>query len=793
MSQADDYAKLLGWGAPAGSAPAAAKPSGMSIRAETPDRGGAGRQRQSIDFWVGKGAPRHVAEGITDAFQGESGLNPEAFNPAGGGQGALGTGQWRGARQSKLKELPNYSDFGTQLDFSYSEVTGGDPIASKHWNEIKGAPDRATAKQLWSRYFERPGTPTTQADKAMISDEAIRYSTNQPNSRTVYANALDLIAMLPEPDEKTAGGRAKGKSLRNSVLDRGEQIEDLPHIDVTVDKNGRAKVTDYDGLHRLQLLAEMGVNAVPVRISGVPKDAQIRQIQDMRGNVRPFDFQPVQAPPPPPRNWWEKVWGGVGTGAADPVIGATQLATPARAVDPAAAPFLPPEALADVTSGKAVESFDRAVQQREQTYQGQRQAEGDTGPDWGRLAGNVLATAPLAAVPGVGAGGAAVSAAARAGAGALLRTGAGVAAGAGAGAATGAVEGLLRPVTEPGDFGAQKGGQIGEGALFGAAGGGVLGGAGAGVNVLRSLVTPNAVTRAAARLFGEDAKRLTPELLARVKARVQSALNRVESGYDIKIDNQLVRDLGTTSNRARDLLGATEAKPVEDAIDRILERARGNGIIPARSAATLWHKGSRLDNLTESANPDIARLAQDAQNGVRSALNRQLPPDEAAAYSAARGQWRDLKIAEKTLRPGETELDPRRFVTQVARRFPNQASTPGGPPMLELGRAAGETWPARSRSGADAAGLLGALLGHLVVPAVGGIAGGHVAGTVAGRLALNSLAQLRSASPNALRALRPAPGPAMAPPTGNALLMLSRAAQQAPVAASAPLSYEIAR
>lgn len=470
MSQADDFAQMMGVAQPA------APSSSFSVAGQPPQD----RRKQSIEFWTEKGVPFHVAEGITDAFGGESGLNPQAFNPAGGGQGALGLGQWRGPRQAKLREQPNYQDLGTQLGFAYGEVTGGDPIASAHWDEIKNAPDRATAKSLWSRYFERPGSPS-MADKSMISDDSIAFSLKQPNSRTVEGNIYELLSLLPEADEKTAAGKSKGNSLRESVLGRGYQIMDLPSIDVTVDKSGRAKITDYDGLHRLELLASMGVNAVPVRISGVPEGTEIKEIEGLRGGVQPFNFAPVQLPKPKVTapSGLERF----GMGAQDPIVGAAQLAGHARMVDPAAAAYLPPEVLNEISTGQGAASFDKAVQEREAAYERGREAGGQAGTDWARLAGNVAATAPLmvaAPAAGAGLGGAAV-----------------------AGAVGGATGSALAPVTS-GNFLAEKAKQIGEGAALGAG----LGGVG---NALARGVAPT-ILPAAQRLLDQGVRLLPGQM-----------------------------------------------------------------------------------------------------------------------------------------------------------------------------------------------------------------------------------------------------------------------------------------
>jgi hypothetical protein len=313
-----------------------------------------------------------------------------------------------------------------------------------------------------------------------------------------------------------------------------------------------------------------------------------------------------------------------------------------------------------------------------------------------------------------------------------------------------------RPVNGGDEFWANRGEQ----ALEGAAIGGGLGVAGNMLAGLRNFVTPATVTQAASRLFGENASRLTPELLAAVKQRIGAVMDRIESGHDIKVDNTLLQDLSSVDQKAHDVLG-NEAAPVARAIDGILSRADQNGVISGKSAASTWHRGSLLDNLTESRNPDIAGFAQQAQNAMRGALNRQLPAAEAQACSQARAQYRDLKIVEKALRPGEERLSPSRFASQVNRRFPGMASQPSPPPVAQLARATGETFGHGGRYGGGAiGGLVGALIGETLAHGIGaGI--GAVGGSVVGHAVLGRLAELRYARGNALRALRTPPGAAV--------------------------------
>lgn len=85
----------------------------------------------------------------------ESGLRPDAFNSAGGGQGALGIAQWRGPRQQSL--LSQYGPNPTleqQLAFSVSELKGPE---RKALAALRGAGNEQQAFNTFGSQYERPG------------------------------------------------------------------------------------------------------------------------------------------------------------------------------------------------------------------------------------------------------------------------------------------------------------------------------------------------------------------------------------------------------------------------------------------------------------------------------------------------------------------------------------------------------------------------------------------------------------------------------------------------------------
>lgn len=102
--------------------------------------------------------PHHIA-GIMGNIGAESNFNPTAFNPAGGGQGALGFAQWRGSRQSALRDLAtkrgtDVHDGLTQLTHLHNELMGPENAA---YQALLKTDNAADAARVFRDTFERPG------------------------------------------------------------------------------------------------------------------------------------------------------------------------------------------------------------------------------------------------------------------------------------------------------------------------------------------------------------------------------------------------------------------------------------------------------------------------------------------------------------------------------------------------------------------------------------------------------------------------------------------------------------
>jgi len=259
-----------------------------------------------------------------------------------------------------------------------------------------------------------------------------------------------MLELLPEqPAEEE---RPKRFSLMKSLAGRGEDIYDLPSVELSSDGE-RRKITDFDGRNRLRAMADAGLTAVPVVLKGVEPDVRPVALEGMTGKSMPLKFDPVpkvelpKTEPPTSRSG--QFFSGVRTAAE----GAQQFIehmTPG-------VPWL-----------RARERLQAQADQ-ETAYRLKALEDAGTTRSWPYIAGEAAATLPAAAIaPAAGAGLG----------GTLL-----------AGAAAGAIGGLTEPVSDPSRFALEKLAQAATGAAVGAP----LAGAGRIIgNVLAPTILPAA-------------------------------------------------------------------------------------------------------------------------------------------------------------------------------------------------------------------------------------------------------------------------------------------------------------
>lgn len=140
-----------------------------------------------IEYGLNEAQTAAIVASVHDETGGT--FDPTSFNPSNGGQGAYGLFQWRGNRQTKLKNYCSsngfeLSDPTAQIEFMLSEMTeDGNGVADYNLlgsqeEVFLNTTDPATAGYAFSESFERPNSEKTSQKRKTIAVEYYNYYTN---------------------------------------------------------------------------------------------------------------------------------------------------------------------------------------------------------------------------------------------------------------------------------------------------------------------------------------------------------------------------------------------------------------------------------------------------------------------------------------------------------------------------------------------------------------------------------------------------------------------------------------
>ncbi len=158
---------------------------------------------------VKRGAPLHIAQGVTARLNGESGLDPgiNEINPTvEGSRGGFGLAQWTGPRRRQLEAFAAdrgvpVNDPEMQLDFLMWENANTERAA---WAKVMEAKDAVDAAERFTVHWERPGKPHLEATLAT----ARKYAGISPESGGMAAEGPGRMDRNPD---RLAWAYANGK------------------------------------------------------------------------------------------------------------------------------------------------------------------------------------------------------------------------------------------------------------------------------------------------------------------------------------------------------------------------------------------------------------------------------------------------------------------------------------------------------------------------------------------------------------------------------------------------------
>lgn len=216
-----------------------------------------------------------------------------------------------------------------------------------------------------------------------------------------------------------------------------------------------------------------------------------------------------------------------------------------------------------------------------------------------------------------------------------------------------------------------------------------------------------AFTKAVSNTFGEDTPQITRTTLDQASKRIGGVMNDIEGRTTVKVDDPLINTLAKIDSDARQTFTPenTQYKQIGAQIDDIVNRAAANGgSLPGSVYKSLIQRNSPLDSLANSSDGAIATRAGQIKSALQDAMERSAAPEDAAAYSRARFQYKNMKTIEPLVTkgtPGEispallrgrvdANFDPRRAgplgdLADIGQRFmraPPDSGTPWGELVL---------------------------------------------------------------------------------------------------------------
>lgn len=233
-------------------------------------------QQQLWDYYASQGLSAPAIAGILGNAQTESAFNPEAFNEAGGGQGAYGLFQWRGDRQTGLRDFAEKrgtaaSDLMTQAQYSMHEMQTSEKAA---YEALLGAKTPEEAAQAFRDTYERNNQ--TSRPSAPAVNWHNKFSDMQPLS---YDGSTGVTGAKPSFQE---GG------LGNANVRMPDAINNLPAM-------------SSQDLMRMMLQQQAGTP--PSQGNGTPRSLLDMQAKGMTGQGPPqapsyqMSVPPVDAAP----------------------------------------------------------------------------------------------------------------------------------------------------------------------------------------------------------------------------------------------------------------------------------------------------------------------------------------------------------------------------------------------------------------------------------------------------------------------------------------------------------------
>lgn len=224
--------------------------------------------------------------------------------------------------------------------------------------------------------------------------------------------------------------------------------------------------------------------------------------------------------------------------------------------------------------------------------------------------------------------------------------------------------------------------------------------------------------RSVSNTFGEDALRVTPQVMANARDRIGSVFDSVAQRTPvIHADPQLAGELSQTIRDAQSTMTAGEVEPLIRQVQNIAGLVDPQThTITGEIYQNLTKRGAPLDRAMQSPNPNIANSARDIRESLDDAMERSASPDVINDLRQARSQWRNLRTIEPLVAKAPTgDISPALLQGRVNTNFKGTygAAYGGGGDLKSLSDIGQRFMKEPPSSGTAERGLMMHLLGGI--------------------------------------------------------------------------------
>ena len=204
-----------------------------------------------------------------------------------------------------------------------------------------------------------------------------------------------------------------------------------------------------------------------------------------------------------------------------------------------------------------------------------------------------------------------------------------------------------------------------------------------GLGAAQREATQEGYNRAVGGTFGAAEKKLTADVVDAAKKRMGAEFDRIWNGNVLQVDGDMVRQLTAMQQQAAKLPkneGASLAAEINDIFGKMQQGQNGAAIIPGDVANKFQSYLRRRAEGSAGLKNELGDLRQ----SIISAFNRGIRPEDAAALTMNRGQYKAFKTVEPLLNGAEAGVAGRMagdvpaslLPNAVAKSYPQAAGVP---------------------------------------------------------------------------------------------------------------------